>query len=159
MALRMPRLEVHAFDLDAEARSACRRLATENQVADRITLRGEFEGPEFDALAAPRTLVICDIEGGELEVLDPERHPALREMDIIVELHDALRLDTSAVVCSRFEASHEVRLIAEGEHPCPELPAWLRSLGAVERFIACHGGGRSGATSWGVMRAVSDRSR
>jgi len=159
MALRMPRLDVHAFDLDPEARSACRRLATENQVADRITLAGEFEGPEFAALGGPRTLVICDIEGGELDVLDPERQPALREMDIIVELHDALRLDTSSTVCGRFEASHEVRLIAEGEHAFVEQPAWLRSLGAVERFIACHGGGRSGPTSWGVMRAGSDPSR
>lgn len=159
MALRMPGLEVHAFDLDPEARSACQRLATENLVADRINLGGRFEGPEFAALGGPRTLVICDIEGGELDVLDPERHPTLREMDVIVELHDALRLDTSSTICRRFEASHEIRLITEGEHPFVEPPAWLRSLGAVERFIACYGGGRSGPTSWGVMTAASDPPR
>ena len=105
-------------------------------------------------IAAPDCSVRPDGEGGEVEVLDPGRYAALREMDIIVELHDAIRRDISSTICGRFADTHEIRLIAEGEHPPLDLPAWLRSLGAVERFIACQGGGRWGPTPWSFMRVI-----
>ena len=152
LARRLPDATIHAFDRSQPARDACAALARENAVEEQIRLGGEFSGPEFEELIGDATHVVCDIEGGELEVLDPARFPALRRADVIVELHDALIPGVSAEVVARFEATHEVELVREDEHPALPLPDWLASLGGVERYIATHGGGRWGPTPWAVMR-------
>ncbi|MEX2407736.1 MAG: hypothetical protein WD489_01385, partial [Rhodovibrionaceae bacterium] len=80
MALRLPEAEVRAYDIDEKAQAACRKLAERNGVSARVKIGGEFRGEDFDALAEEggRNLVLCDIEGAERDLLDPDRFPGLK---------------------------------------------------------------------------------
>ena len=89
LAMRMPNANVHAFDTNEEAHACCREVGKLNNVPDRVKIGGLFNGEDFARYPAG-TLVFCDIEGAEDVLLDPDKCPALRKMDLIVELHECL---------------------------------------------------------------------
>jgi hypothetical protein len=153
MALSLPDAEIRAYDIDERARAACRELAERNGVAERVATAGEFRGEDFDALAAEegRTLVLCDIEGAERELLDPERYPGLKTLDLIVELHDVYDRAISQDLTARFERSHDMILIPHSL-PRGKLPMFLQGFDNLDRLLAVWEW-RSGPTPWVVMLA------
>lgn len=81
MARRMSKARVLAFDLDPKAQATCSALAASNGVADRVVVGGLFRPADLVTYEHERTLVVCDVEGAECELLDPSAAPALRGMD------------------------------------------------------------------------------
>jgi hypothetical protein len=49
-----------------------------------------------------------DIEGAEVELLDPEATPALAKADILVETHDAFVADATTTLMGRFRETHDI---------------------------------------------------
>jgi hypothetical protein len=112
LALRLPGACVFAFDIDPLARQLCDKLARLNQVSDRVAIRAECTMPQLQGLIGDRTLLICDCEGCELQLLRPDSLPCLRACDLIVELHDCFDSATSEVVTGRFAQSHDTVTVA-----------------------------------------------
>src|ERR1700733_1468422 len=79
---------VHAFDIDPAARALCAEMAELNGVAGQVQIEGSFSGANIAALAGSKVLLLCDIEGAELSLLDPAVYPALCGFDLVVEAHD-----------------------------------------------------------------------
>jgi Met-10+ like-protein len=111
LARRSSGAEVIAYDIDAYSRKLCRKLANLNHVSDRLTIRGKCVPEDLAATVASGSLVVCDCEGFELELLDPQRIPTLRFADMLVELHPHLRPNLVATMKNRFRASHAIELI------------------------------------------------
>lgn len=123
LARALPQARVFAFDTETRERQLLRELAGVNGVLDRVTI-GSFCSPEtLNGLVAERTLVIVDCEGGEMDVLEPERAPQLARADVLVEIHDfdgTPRI--SSAIQSRFAATHDLTVIRSqprvtAEHP------------------------------------------
>lgn len=153
LATRMPSTIIYAFDTNADSHSVCRALADANGVGNRVTIGGTFHGDDFAAFADRRTLVICDIEGAEVALLDPAKYPALKGMDIIVELHDLFTATTSTTVIGRFEPTHDITLVRHGGRDVP-LPPFFDRLGHLDQLLAVWEW-RSGPTPWAVMLSQS----
>jgi hypothetical protein len=151
LARLMSAVRVFAYDTNAAAHPVCQSLAERNGVADRIVIGGAFAGEDFERFAAQRTLVMCDIEGGETDLLDPERYPALRAMDVIVELHDSPGAKPSRLIPERFGATHDVTMVRHGGQAV-KLPALFDQLGHLDQLLAVWEW-RSGPTPWAVMQA------
>jgi hypothetical protein len=62
--------------------------------------------------------MMCDIEGAERELLDPDASPALKGMDIIVESHECLIQGITQLLIDRFKATHH---ITPFDHPHSSL--------------------------------------
>ena len=105
-ALRIPRLEVHAFDTDVLARDRLRRLARHNGTARRIHVGGRCSHAALARLIVPGTLIVCDCEGGEGRLLDPGRVPGLAAADILVEIHVEQDRSIAAALLGRFAGTH-----------------------------------------------------
>ncbi len=58
---------------------------------DRVIIGGRFSVADFAICTQAETVVICDIEGAEEELLDPEQAPGLTAADILVEVHEGVR--------------------------------------------------------------------
>jgi hypothetical protein len=109
-ARRMPRLRVVSFEAIESERRKLAQVARQNGVAARLSIR-ELCTPDrlADALAgAARPLVKCDIEGAELEVLDPQLVESLQRTEILVELHELRRSGVCEVIRARFAHTHEI---------------------------------------------------
>ena len=134
LARRMPGSRILARDGDARALAACARLAEANGVADRIEIGGVMGPRDFDALEPGRAVIICDIEGAEVELLDPEAAPGLLAADLLVEVHEGMRPGALDVLCQRFEATHRLTRIARKLDDTP-LTGWMERLNDLDRLI------------------------
>jgi hypothetical protein len=151
LARLMPSAEILAYDISPQARAACRTLVEINGVSQQVTIREEFKGEDFQALVedGKRTLVLCDIEGSELDLLDPVSYPALRELDLIVECHDLFAPHISTALKERFAKSHEITFVLHGGR-IVELPELFQHLPPLDSLLAVWEK-RYGPTPWLVM--------
>jgi len=156
MARRMPHTRVLAFDLNAKVQQTCASLAARNGVADRVQVGGVFRPEDFAAHVTgtgQRVLVLCDIEGAERELLDPQVAPALRGMDLIVKANECLAAGTVQLLAERFATSHDILMVRDnGQRSLQQMPEWFLSLAHLDQLLATWEW-RIGATPWLVMTA------
>jgi hypothetical protein len=145
-ARRMPELRVIARDMNPAAQQKCADLAKLNGVQNQIEIGGLFGHADFDMANHAKTVVICDIEGAEDQLLDPSLAPGLLAADILVEVHDCFNPGLSARLTQRFEASHNVHHI-DGKLPPTEPPAWTLQLSELDQLLA-QWEWRLGPTPW-----------
>ena len=145
LARRMPQSRILARDESATAQALCRQLAEINGVADRVAVGGRMTHADFAMCASQTTLILCDIEGAEAELLDPAAAPGLLSADILVEAHDVLRPGLADLITSRFAASHLVTRF--DRHLNGDLPDWMESLSDLDRLLALWEW-RGGPTPW-----------
>ena len=153
MARRMPTTHVFAHDLNLKAQHICADLARKNQVADRVSVGGLFSAADFAAYAGQQVLVLCDIEGAERELLNPEIAPALCGMDLIVESHECLIPGITQLLIDRFKGSHHITLVQDdGQRRLDKAPQWFLNLAHLDQLLATWEW-RSGPTPWLVMKS------
>lgn len=129
LALRNPGARMVAFEMQSAGRAAIAELARLNHVEKQIEIRGECTVDELnEALtAASRPVVVCDVEGAELQLLDPNAAPALRNAAILVELHEFVVRGITDEITQRFVATHQIEHVWQQPRSRTEFP-W-RTLG------------------------------
>ena len=153
MARRMPNTKVLAFDLNPNAQKVCINLAQKNSVDDRVMVGALFKPEDFANYANQKLLVLCDIEGAEKDLLDPEMAPALKGMDLIVESHECLIPGITQALINRFKASHQITLVQDnGQRQIKDAPQWFNNFAHLDQLLATWEW-RSGPTPWLVMNA------
>ena len=153
MARRMPNTQVLAFDLNPKAQEVCAALAQKNAVSDRVKVGALFKPEDFQSYANQKVLVLCDIEGAEKELLNPEVAPALKGMDLIVESHECLIPGMTQTLIERFKETHRITLVQDnGQRQLKDSPQWFNNLAHLDQLLATWEW-RSGATPWLVMQA------
>jgi hypothetical protein len=155
LALALPSAKVHAFDTNPVAQEFCRRLAALNGVADRVVVGGHCTVETLAALPLDGALVVVDVEGYEVDLLDPGRAPGLRRSTVVVEFHDHFRPGASKMVMERFAPTHAIQVIRQSARDPRDYPA-LGSLTPKERALALDEfrtfEGKRLVQDWAVMR-------
>jgi len=114
MAKSLPRSTILASDIDPRARDLCRTLAKKNH-CNNIKIRGELNHQELNKeIIKEKTIIICDIEGSELELLEPSKTRKLTSCDIICELHDDLVSNNiTEKIIKRFYKTHSIEIVVD----------------------------------------------
>lgn len=110
LAVRIPSANVFSYEIDPWSRAQQKRLATLNGV-ENLRIKGVCSAPEIDHVSQGRTLVVCDIEGSEFELMAPAKSVSLLAADVLVEVHSFAGLSMAEVgheISARFAASHRV---------------------------------------------------
>jgi len=141
LAHRLPLARVHAFDIDPRGQQTCRSLADQNGVGERVSVGAEFRLKDFRDYPPGDTLVLCDIEGAELELLDPVAEPSLKQLDLVVELHPHRSASLPEEVLARFADSHEITRVSHQQQTV-ELPDLFDRLGLghLDRLLSLWSG-------------------
>ena len=126
-ALRSKESKVYAYDIDEAARRNVAALAQLNRVADRVHIRGRCTIDDLSREIAGRTLLFCDIEGGELDLLRPDLISGLSQADLVVESHDDRYRPVTATLVRRFLATHRIEVAYHCAKSASEFPV----LGAI----------------------------
>lgn len=128
-----PGIQMIAYEQSFWGRNRIRRLARRNGVLARVNIKGRCE-PEYlqeSLLQGKRVLLIMDVEGYEAVLMDPERVPALKNVDFIVEMHPERIGPMDSVLYQRFENSHHLVRIPRQIHK--SIPAGVRLPGRLEK--------------------------
>jgi len=110
LAKLMPNTKVFAFDTDFISRRQARCLARLNGVDDRLKIGKYCSSAELNRLTEGDAAVICDIEGYEAVLLDPELVPNLQYVDMLVEVHENSdeSNETEELLKHRFCQTHQI---------------------------------------------------
>lgn len=112
LALKMPTIEVFAYDIDAEARALTEKMARANEVADRVQVRKECSEKTLSGFDfSKKTLILSDCEGYERFLFTAGSYPNLKNVDMIIETHDWVDIHISSNLESLFEGSHQIEVI------------------------------------------------
>jgi len=122
LARAMPQATVYAFDTNPRAQDLCRELAEVNGVADRITIEGTCDRDRLNQFDLRGALLVVDVEGYELELLQPDAVPGLEQAAILVELHDHAHEGLTETVVGRFEPTHDVEVIQQAARDPNDYP-------------------------------------
>jgi SAM-dependent methyltransferase len=107
-----PAARVVAYDTDERAIEQAIGLAELNGVGGKIEFRADFTAAELARLDGRTGLLICDIEGGELQLFNSQSGRLLRHFDILVEVHDGEGVGTIKTALHRvFAATHDLTLL------------------------------------------------
>src|SRR3954447_21943698 len=108
LAKAIPGATVHAYDIDAGARERCGALGELNGVAERLRVGDSCTPEDLERLPEHEVVLLCDAEGYERELLDPERVHRLVGWPLLVELHDFVDPSITPTIVARFSATHDV---------------------------------------------------
>ncbi len=134
LARRMPQARVLARDISDQAQRLCRKLAEANGVSGRVEVGGLWTHTDFALCDTARSVILCDIEGAEDELLDPVAAPGLTRADILVEVHEGMQPGLLARLTDRFAPTHVVTRIDRSLRP-DRLPAWAERLSDLDRLL------------------------
>jgi Putative methyltransferase len=131
LARRNPNSRIVAFEMETKGRTALKEMVGRNSVANRVEIRGKCEMEDLQATLAnvDRALIVCDTEGYEEKLLDPQTVPVLCRAAILVELHDFIIPGITEELKRRFSATHRIEHIWQQPRSQADFP-W-RTLGTM----------------------------
>jgi hypothetical protein len=153
LALLMNNTEILAYDTNHKAQEACQMLAKKNSVTDRVSTFGELNPADLTTTLLEGSIILCDIEGAEAGLLNPEISPALKDVDLIVESHECLVPGITKILRDRFEETHDIEEISDdGMREIENPPQWFNELSHLDQLLATWEW-RAGPTPWLVMQS------
>ncbi len=152
LARAMPASTVLAYDLDPRVPSVLAGIAARNGVVDRVRFSGEFTAASLAVPATGAELIVCDVEGEELSLLDPTATPRLLDCDLLVEIHDGQTETDEHIIASRFATTHAIRRVVAKLRTCDDLPPRLRGQLPTDVAEKMMNEGRSRGLTWLFMR-------
>lgn len=136
MALKWPQATVYAFDTQEDVyRAKISKLASDNLVANRVHIRGHCGTGDLSDLLKPdkSTLLMLDVEGDEVKLLDPEVIEELRRVSVIVELHSEIIPGCSNIIEERFRDTHNISKYVTRTRTIKDFP--LRGWNIINPLI------------------------
>jgi hypothetical protein len=110
--LRMPNTQIIAYDTDEKARVKIQELIRLNNL-NNISIKPECTFEELNLKCKKNTLIFCDIEGFEKMLLNPEKVPNLKYVDLIVESHDFIYPNLTDHLIGRFYKTHTIKIAVD----------------------------------------------
>ncbi len=140
-ALRNTEAQVHAFEASQIACSLLREMCVLNHVEQRVRISGFCDTKALaETAVAERGLVICDVDGCELELLGGTFLGKSDRFDLLVETHDFVHSGITTALIARFQASHCIHVIQSTERTCRDFPIECDSLHPFEKLYSLHEG-------------------
>ena len=162
LGIRFPNCRIIAFEQQRKYQIMLGRLSIENDLSN-LQLQGKCTpntlqqtlGANLDS-----SIVICDVEGYEIELLDPSNIKSLSKSYILVELHPMYVENCESIILNRFTQSHEISKIKGRVRTLDDLPtravSFLSLLFGKETILSLMEEGRPYPMDWLWMRPKND---
>jgi hypothetical protein len=100
-------MQCWAIDVDENALSLTRDLATLNGLEGFVSMATSLDNVLGSVNGQGPFLLMCDVEGAELELIDPVARPCLRTCDMLIEVHlDNFGVSPKQELEKRFGETH-----------------------------------------------------
>ncbi len=107
-----PAASLIGFESDETGRALAKKLYELNGLQNQFLLKGEATAANVHPYVTSDTLLVCDCEGAEVDILDPSVYPSYREIKTaIIELHDHLRPGLKKILMERFALTHKITVV------------------------------------------------
>lgn len=113
LGLSHPKAKLVGYDLEESALRLTRELYDKNNLPNELVLEKDCTHEKLSQQIVKNTLIICDAEGFEKIILDPEKCPSLKDVQtLLIESHDFIYPDMKNILIRRFSHSHDITTVA-----------------------------------------------
>lgn len=107
-----PEASIVAFEIEDDGRRLIQEMYNINNLTNTIHILGEATNQNIVNYITPNTLLICDIEGAEKDILNIENKDIYKNIEYgIIELHDDFIAGCEESVKSYFQDTHNVDIV------------------------------------------------
>jgi hypothetical protein len=105
--------DVIAYDMNENARETTRLNAELNGVSSRVLIKQTANHAELQETIErfETRFVLVDIEGAEVDLIDPLKCPGLLGCDLLIEMHGRVK-EVAAILIDRFACTHKATMVA-----------------------------------------------
>jgi len=152
-ATMLPASKIYAFEMQEKYRSFLLNLSSSNNCKN-IDIHGECTTGllhKFLSNDKESSFVFCDIEGGEINLLDLNEVPELKRTIILVEVHEMYVTNCEKTLIKRFKNTHSYTIIRGRERTLQDLPKklnFLRFISSPTKILSLMGEGRPYPMNW-----------
>lgn len=152
-AKKLPACNVYAFEMQEKYKSFLLNLSTSNN-CNNIEIHGECTTNQLHQFLSndkESSFVFCDIEGGEIDLLDLNKVPDLKRTTILVEVHEMYVTDCEKTIIDRFKNTHSYTIIHGKERTLQDLPKklnFLHFISSPSKILSLMGEGRPYPMNW-----------
>jgi hypothetical protein len=137
------------FELFEPSVKQLKRTAAANGVS--IDVRGQCTTELLNDVLEDRSFVMCDVEGYEIELIDPIKSPLLKTAVMIVETHERVFGGyTIEDLIERFKATHSIQVIDTRKRTYDDLPFRIKDPWTLKQVDER----RSGPQSWLFLKPL-----
>ncbi|MGB4841165.1 MAG: glycosyltransferase [Saprospiraceae bacterium] len=104
--------KILGFDISEKAIQLAKLNIKLNNLSNVILSLGEFDPYENESLDSP-TLLICDIEGSEINLFNNGNNLLFNKSDMIIELHNFIDFKSEAYLSNLFFETHTIEIIKQ----------------------------------------------
>ena len=137
LALLLPEAHGIVYEADPARREILNANILANGVGARVTVRGEasLHTLSADARRDAADPVVCDIDGPEIDVINPAESPGLDGCALLIETHGD---DITAALKARLSPTHTVQHIRPRIPNMDDVPArpWYLHFSDPIQFLA-----------------------
>lgn len=145
---RVPHADVYVVDSNDKALELCGRAAAANEVS-------VIAGAPLSVVMENTDFMFMDVEGAEVEYLNLDIFPSLKQVTAIIEIHNFHRTSTQQeqktddILIDRFRSTHRITMLFEGPRD-PNKHPWLCHMVSDYRWLAISEG-RTCLMGWFYM--------
>jgi FkbM family methyltransferase len=127
-----------------------------NSVSERVLVGAQFDPEILKEMDGRDTLIVCDAEGAEAELIDPVACPFIRSVSaLIVECHEKKRPGVTERLTRAFAPTHQVHCV-EHAFNAQVMPEFLRQHSHLDQLLTLWEW-RPGPTPWLVLTSKQAR--
>ncbi|MEM9885789.1 MAG: methyltransferase [Bacteroidota bacterium] len=129
-ALSSPTIQVEAWDTDAQVLKYLEENARLNAVADQVQIfHGAYQKEDLaqsNADKNDKVLIFCDIEGDERYLFTAINVRELKNVDVLIEIHEFVHADIETYLSKIFMGTHQISIYEENDYDTP-VSAFIKS--------------------------------
>ena len=158
LGTRFKNCKLEVFEPEFFACHLIEKMAQMNGVLDRLSIHARLCFPSDLEESIDKTgdnFIFMDVEGAELQLLDPDKVPSLRNSSFIVEIHDTVSPTLGVTIKDRFLHTHHFREVWAQERQISDLTismGWKKIF--KSGFVNLMDEGRGSKMRWFVFEKM-----
>lgn len=146
--------KIITYEIESQYRNLLKQLANLNDI-NNVIFETHCDAIKLTQLINPisnnSNLIICDVEGAEIDILDPLKIKTLVDIPILVEVHEMYQKNCEEKMVKRFCDSHEITVIEGKKRELDDLPlelSFLKIIFSKKRILNLMSEGRPYPMNW-----------
>ena len=111
LGIKSANSNIYCFDISGDAVKTCNNMSKINNLKNVISINERFNLSSFEPSISGETLIICDIEGAEASLFEEHEIKKLKNVDLLIEVHDFQNVGLTKVFTSLFNKTHRIKQV------------------------------------------------
>ena len=104
--------KIYCFDISKDAVETCNKMSILNNIENNvISVNEKFDLSKLDSSIGEKTLIVCDIEGAEAALFEEHKIKKLKNIDLLIEVHDFQSVGLTKYFIDLFNKTHKIKQI------------------------------------------------